>query len=298
MRLRIQDTDVPYPLSIIKGRLSLSGLPDLRISEIMRDVVGSIESSKNPTEERLLSLVRESLESEGQNVREVFDTLTNYEKMREDNIEIPPIVVILEGASATGKSIIALKLVNDLVATRYITSDTVRQVLRSTLKKKKYPEIFSHTYQAHLHRQTGPTELNPVVRGYLAQCEVITPLIKTMVQRILEEGTTGVVEGVHIIPGELKEWSPGIIEVLINPDDETHKSMFMSKHNAGKLRTVSENTETREREYEGTRAIQEYMAKLAKSANIPIVGMNNFEDATSAISKIIVDSVRELMVDY
>ncbi|MHA2114334.1 MAG: hypothetical protein ACXABM_02470, partial [Candidatus Thorarchaeota archaeon] len=89
-----------------------------------------------------------------------------------------------------------------------------------------------------------------------------------------------------------------IIEVLINPNDETHKSMFMSKHNAAKLRTVSENTTTREREYEGTRAIQEYMSKLAKSANVPLVEMNNFEDATSAISKIIVESVRMLIAEY
>ncbi|MHA2026018.1 MAG: hypothetical protein ACW98U_08970 [Candidatus Thorarchaeota archaeon] len=298
MKLRIKDTNVPYPLSVIKGRLSLSGLPDMRISEIMREVVGKMESSNNPTEETLLSFVQEFLESNGQNVREDFETLTRYERMRADDIEIPPVVVILEGASATGKSVIALKIVHDLVATRYISSDTVRQVLRSTLKEEEFPEIFGHTYQAHLHRQTGPSELDPVVRGYLAQCEVITPRIREMIQRILEEGTTGVIEGVHIIPGELKEWSPSIIEVLINPNDETHKSMFMSKHNAAKLRTVSENTTTREREYEGTRAIQEYMSKLAKSANVPLVEMNNFEDATSAISKIIVESVRMLIAEY
>jgi 2-phosphoglycerate kinase len=217
--------------------------------------------------------------------------------MRRESHEIPPIIVVLEGASANGKSIIALELVHDLVATRFISSDTVRQVLRSTLNEEEYPELFCHTYQAHLHRQTGLEDLDPVVRGYLAQCEIITPQITNMTERILSEGASGVVEGVHIIPGELQKLSPGVIEVLIHPNDETHKTMFLNKRITGKLRTVSEDIESREREYEGTRAIQRYMMKLAQDANLSIVEMNNFDEATIAISRIIVATIRKLVAE-
>ncbi len=298
MRLRFRGVDSPFPLSVIRGRLRLSGLPDKQVSDIVQDVASKLSSTVNPTEETLLNLVRHSLESSNDSIRDNFETLTKYEEIRRESHEMPPIIVVLEGASANGKSIIALELVHDLVATRFISSDTVRQVLRSTLNEEEYPELYCHTYQAHLHRQTGPEDLDPVVRGYLAQCEIITPQITNMTKRILSEGASGVVEGVHIIPGELQKLSPGVIEVLIHPNDETHKIMFLNKHITGKLRTVSEDIETREREYEGTRAIQRYMMKLAQDANLSIVEMNNFDEATIAISRIIVATIRKLVVEY
>lgn len=298
MRLRFRGVDSPFPLSVIRGRLRLSGLPDKQVSDIVQDVASKLSSTVNPTEENLLNLVRNSLESSSDSIRDNFETLTKYEEMRRESHEMPPIIVVLEGASANGKSIIALELVHDLVATRFISSDTIRQVLRSTLNEEENPELYCHTYQAHLHRQTGPEDLDPVVRGYLAQCETITPQITNMTERILSEGASGVVEGVHIIPGELQKLSPGVIEVLIHPNDETHKTMFLNKRITGKLRTVSEDIETREREYEGTRAIQRYMMKLAQDANLSIVEMNNFDEATTAISKIIVATIRKLVVEH
>ena len=119
-----------------------------------------------------------------------------------------------------------------------------------------------------------------------------------MTERIISEGTTGVIEGVHILPGMLQHLSSEVIEILINPDDETHKAMFTSKLSAAKLRTVSEDFETREREYESTRAIQDYMISLAQDSNIPIVDMMNFEEATNEIYEIIVGSVRTLVADF
>lgn len=298
MRLRFRDTDVPYPLSVIKGRLKLSGLGEKQVSQIMDVVLNKVKSITNLSEDNLLDVVRNSLGSSEGFVIDNFEVLTRYEKLRGQSHEIPPIVVVLEGASATGKSIIANEIVHDLVATRFISSDTVRQVLRSTMNEEDYPELYCHTYQAHLHRQTGPKDLDPVIRGYLAQCDIITPQITNMTERIVSEGATGVVEGVHILPGMLKSLSLGVIEVLINPNNETHKAMFTNKHDAGKLRTVSEDMETREKEYEGTRAIQNYMNTLAQDAKVPIVEMNIFEDATSSVNEIIVDSIRKILKEH
>ena len=134
MRLRIRGADVPFPLSVIKGRLILSGLAENQASDIMQNAVRKLESIANPSKEILLNHVRKALESSKNSVRENFETLTKYENMRSESHDAPPIVVILEGASATGKSVIAVELVHNLVATRFISSDTVRQVLRCTMR--------------------------------------------------------------------------------------------------------------------------------------------------------------------
>ncbi|MHA1964125.1 MAG: hypothetical protein ACXACG_02795 [Candidatus Thorarchaeota archaeon] len=288
MRLRLRDEEVPYPLFTLKGRLRLSGLNDQAISEIMQYSV----IQNFATEEELFKHVRESLESYKPDIRTNFETLTKYEKCRS---KLPAIVLVLEGASATGKSLIALELMRDMTATRFISTDSVRQVLRGIMSEDKHPELYCHTYQAHIHRQVGPANLGPVLRGFLAQCEIITPHIESMTENIIAEGTIAVVEGVHILPGALQGLSPGVIEILINPDSVTHKAMFAGKYEMGKLRTVSDDLTVREKEFEATRTIQEYMLAVAESTAVTVIELTDYEDARCSISTSIVSVVRNLL---
>lgn len=294
MRLRLRNEEVPYPLFTIKGRLRLSGLNEQAISEVMHN--SAVQNSE--TEETLLNHVRESLVSYEPGVRTNFETLTKYENLRGEFPELPAIVVILEGASATGKSLIALELMRDLTATRFISTDSIRLVLQGIMSEEKQPELFCHTYQAHTHRQAGPADLDPVVRGFIAQCEIITPHIENMTERIIAEGTIAVVEGVHIQPSTLQSLSPGVIEVLINPDVKTHKAMFTGKHEMGKLRTVSKDKTVRDKEFEATRAIQEYMLAAAEKEDVPIIALTGYDDVYQAISALVISRVRNLISSF
>ena len=288
MRLRLRDDVVPYPLFTIKGRLRLSGLNDRSISEVLKEsVVENIE-----TEAALLSHARESLESYNHEILANFDTLTKYENFRGENLQIPAIVIILEGASATGKSLIALELMRDLTATRFISTDSIRSVLRGIISEETHPELFCHTYQAHTHRQSGPENLDPIIRGFLAQCEIITPHIRSMTEKIIAEGTIAVVEGVHIIPGTVQGLSPGVIEIL------THKAMFAGKLSQGKLRTVSEDVSVRVKEFDATRAIQMYMIEAAEKNKVPILELINYDDIREKISALIITRVRKLLSSF
>ncbi|MHA3962885.1 MAG: hypothetical protein AM325_005020 [Candidatus Thorarchaeota archaeon SMTZ1-45] len=282
---------VPFPIFTIKGRLRLSGLSDNDISRIMHDSkIQQIE-----TEGELLNQIRESLGAYQPSIRTNFDILTRYESLRGDSIEIPALVVVIEGASATGKSLIALELMHDLTATRFISTDSVRQVLRGIFSEEKYPELFCHTYQAYIHRQSGSPNLEPIVRGFLAQCEIITPHVETMTKRIVSEGAIAVVEGVHIQPGSIQGLCPGVIEVLINPDFETHKAMFASKHAIGKLRTVTDDTIVRNREFEATRLIQEYMMSEAEKTDVSIIPFTSYDEARKSVSALVISRVRKLL---
>ena len=291
MRIQLGDNEVPYPLFTIKGRLRLSGLDDSAISELLLEE----QVLKFKTVDALISYLLESLESYETEIQSNFETLTRYEQIRGENQGVPAIIVVLEGASATGKSLIALELMKDLAATRFISTDSVRMVLRGILSQEKYPEIFCHTYQAHKHRQTGPKNLDPILRGYLAQCEVILPHIVKMTEGIVAEGANAVIEGVHLQPGAMKDLNTGVVEVLINPPPSTHKAMFSGKHNLEKLRTVSEDINVREREFEATRSIQEYMLTAAKEREVSIVQLISYEEARKSISSLILERVGKLL---
>jgi 2-phosphoglycerate kinase len=291
MKVRRGDDAVPFPLFTLKGKLRLSGLDDQSILEVLQEAtLENIDSS-----EGLFNHVYDSLSSFNPEIQNNFNTLVNYEKVRGKKRNIPAIILILEGASATGKSLIALELMRDLAATRFISTDSVRMVLRGIMSKEEYPELFCHTYQAYNYRQAGPKELNPVLRGFLAQCEVIAPHIETMTKGLIAEGATTVIEGVHVIPGTLQDLSQGVLEVLINPEPTTHKAMFTSKYNLEKLASVSEDKSIREKEFEATLAIQKFMLVAAEKAGTAVVDLKEYEGARALISAQIISKIEGLL---
>lgn len=299
MRVRIQDQEIPFPLTTLKGRLRLSGLIDVVISEILSDIKKEQATSQQiPTESDLSKFVENALNSESSQILKNYETLNVYEHLRGVSDEIPPIILALEGASATGKSMLAIDLVHDLTSTRFISTDTVRQVLRGTYTKKDYPELYCHTYQAYKHRQSGNDKLHPVVRGYLAQLDIISPHVIESIKLILAEGAIGVVEGVHLQPGSINHLSEGNLEILINPSEVTHKAMFTSKYCTGKLKSVSKDLDTREEEFQSTRKIQEYMILHAKKHDLSIIELESYEDANSAIASLIISKIEQLIRNH
>ena len=116
-----------------------------------------------------------------------------------------------------------------------------------------------------------------------------------MTSGIIAEGANAVIEGVHIQPGTLKNQSDGIIEVLINPDSVTHRSMFMRKHELEKLATVSADETVRENEFEAARAIQEFMIKEAEKSKVQILPLEDYDEVRKSISSLVVSRVRNLL---
>lgn len=294
MRVRIQDQEIPFPVTTLRGRLRLSGLTDVDISKILFD----IKNNQITTESELAKFVEDALKSHSPQIIKNYETLNAYEHLRGVSNEIPPIILALEGASATGKSMLAIELVQDLASTRFISTDTVRQVLKGLYSKKNYPELYCHTYQAFKHKQSGNSSLDSVVRGYIAQCELISPPLIEMVKQIHAEGAIAMLEGVHLQPGSITHLSKGTIEILINPNERIHKAMFTSKLVAGKLKSVSKDSHTREEEFQSTRKIQDYMINEAKKHDLSIITFESYEDARSEILKLIIDKIEQIIGDH
>ncbi|MFW9889019.1 MAG: hypothetical protein ACFFER_12605, partial [Candidatus Thorarchaeota archaeon] len=133
--------------------------------------------------------------------------------------------------------------------------------------------------------------------GYLAQCELIEPAIRDAAVRLVQEGAEGLIEGVHILPGTLQSISPGVLEILIHPEEQTHRTMFLAKHNTSGLKTVSPDAEVRENEFRAARQIQEHMVQLAKECGIRRVILSDYEQASEEIRFILLDKIRELVED-
>jgi 2-phosphoglycerate kinase len=295
MRINHQGAEMPYPMATLKGRLRLSGLSDLdthrTIMEIERHFAASGET---PTHQGLAKVCRKLIESSDTTILEDFDTLTQYNTLRK-NTDIQPIVVVLQGASSTGKSMLALDLIANLAVTRIISTDTVRQILRVLHTPAQHPELYCHTYQAHVHKQSGPKDLHPMVRGFLAQCELIRPTVMRSVSRVIAEGAEAIVEGVHMVPGDFQDLGTGILEVLVNPPQDVHKKMFVAKHSTSGLKTVSDDIEDREKEFEATRLIQDFMLKRATETAMDTITLVDYGDATNGLRGLVMNHIRRMV---
>ncbi|MCF2137917.1 MAG: hypothetical protein K9W43_11855 [Candidatus Thorarchaeota archaeon] len=284
----------PFPHIIVYGRLRLAGVKDDIAYRITTEAIRSAPQKDSiDLEEYIFNDTLERIEEIDHNWYEHLKIINKYEMQRRKDRDVPPILLVLEGASATGKSMLALTLATDIAATRLLSTDTIRQILRATYSKQDAPELFCHTYQAFKYRQTGPDRLSPVVRGFLAQYEIIDPHLRKTVRNVSSEGATGLVEGVHIIPGEFRDIA-GAVEILIEPGPELHKNMFMDKRGKSGLTTITKEYKTRMEEFAAARLIQEHMLTEAKEHGVPIIRFATYSQAASDIRTIIVEHMKRL----
>lgn len=279
---------IPYPMAMIKSRLLLSGVHLRRAEGIVEEIAESHKATQDwPTEKDIIHEVDQILSSYDKDYGKNLETVNKYYQLRREGDEIPPIVLILEGASATGKSMLLLSTILALGATRFVSTDSIRQVLRTQISKEDYPELFCHTYQAHEFNQVGPESLGAVVRGFLAQEQIIKPVVTQSVVRVIAEGTEAIIEGVHVIPGELSSIAKSVLEVIIEPGKEMHRAMFMSKKSLAGLKTVGGATNQRELEFKSTREIQDYILDKAADSNIRVIHLEDYQVAFQEISMLI-----------
>ncbi len=290
-------TRIPYPTAVLRGRLRLSGLDPIRTEELLY----RLESSADRTQDifigdRIEKLVIEHLQSMESGICRRFELISRYYEKRNTDSGTPPLTIVLEGASATGKSVLSLELVQDLAATRIVGTDTIRQMLRTQMSPEAHPELFCHTYQAHIYAQRGPEYLSPAVRGYLAQSELILPHVIATVDRIVREGADCLVEGVHILPGSLNKSSSGVVEIVIDPPPDVHRAMFIGKSRGSGLKTVSNDVQQRIQEFEVAHEIQQYLVQYAQEREVHIVRLHTYNQALNEIRRHVITSIEKIVL--
>nr|CCC53877.1 conserved hypothetical protein [Trypanosoma vivax Y486] len=127
-----------------------------------------------------------------------------------------PLIIFCGGTSGCGKSTLSSLIIKHICTGTLLSTDTIRQVLRNTLRVAEYPELFVSTYQAHLvatgksrggnvqgdaHTEgKGMPDVSSVIAGYERQSEAVLKLLDAMLERLICRNQPVVVEGVHLLP--------------------------------------------------------------------------------------------------
>jgi 2-phosphoglycerate kinase len=258
----------------------------------------SLLATGMPTAEayRLASLIVEQLRAEGRRQIEADDLveLTHELLGREADAGIAtrwlawrhakrvnrPVVLAMCGAPGVGKSTVATRLAVRLEITRIITTDTIREVLRTVIPATVLPELHASSFQlVELDRPSA-------FAGFDRQADAVAAGTDAVVGRLCTEQRSSIVEGVHLAPGHLTSsitshpTRPIIIErLIVEPDADLHRERLTHRSHAEPLRRGGRAVE----EFETIRAIQGHLVEQASERDVRIIDPAGLGELTQSI---------------
>jgi 2-phosphoglycerate kinase len=292
-RIRSGQYGLPYSKGRMAQRLMASGFEPERAYELSRAIEAGVCSSAEEelSVEQLERIVEEVLERQAPP-----DMVERYLGWREVLRLDRPLVVLLGGATGTGKSSIATEIAYRLNISRITSTDVVRQVMRAFFARDLMPAIHYSSFEAGAALKTpmpNPDDEDRALHGFLQQAEQVAVGVNAVLDRALFEGLAMVVEGIHIVPGLVvpEERTDAVVvqALLALEDEDAHRSHFLSRgDDSGGLRA----TERYLRRLGEIRRIQDYLVGRAERLDVPVVDVADPREALLAV----MDLIRERAV--
>jgi 2,3-bisphosphoglycerate-independent phosphoglycerate mutase len=143
-----------------------------------------------------------------------------------------PLVVLIGGATGTGKSTLATELAFRLGISHVTSTDMLREAMRAVLPRAVVPGLHDHSFQGMaLGGQALSDPRERVLAGFRQQSDQVAVAVRAVIRRAFRESTPLVIEGTHLRPA-FHRYVPADAEVtlaglvLAVPSEGTHKRRF------------------------------------------------------------------------
>jgi 2-phosphoglycerate kinase len=284
------DVSLPYSKGLMAKTLMGAGIRPERAYELARLIEGELVRSNEDSAigaERLYDVAAGVLaEHEGE---EAVRLLRRLQALRELDL---PIVLLVGGATGTGKSTVATEVAHRLGITRVTSTDTVRQTMRAFFSQKFMPSIHYSSFEAgpavRIHE--GEDE-DAALLGFKEQTRNVLVGVKAVIARALEEGYSVAVEGVHVVPGALPRSYEGavVVQAMLEIEDEDEHARHFWVRDSGSqgLRPMEKYL----RSLPEIRRIQDYLVERAEKAGVPVIDNARIESAVNEVLHLVLAEV-------
>ena len=282
--------DQPYSKGLMARALVAVGVPFGRAYDLAKRIdLDLLERREQSVElERVEELAVEVLgEAEGS---EAVHRLRRFRELQELDL---PLIVLVGGATGTGKSTVATEAAYRLGITRVTSTDFVRQTMRAFFSQEFMPSIHYSSFEAAAGLREPEQAEDPVIAGFLEQTRNVLVGVRASIERALEEGWSMVLEGVHLVPGMLPRIEGALVVqcVLAIDDEEEHSTHFMVR-DAG-LDGVRPHAKYIER-LDDIRRIQEHIVKRARRHGVPVIADADMRVAIDAVLELVLASAEQV----
>lgn len=260
---------LPYSKGLTASALAVTGLGPARSYAIANLVEQElIDRGKDTVSvQEMRDLMLEVLRREaGEKFAQAF---MKWESVSELQV---PLIILIGGATGVGKSTVATQLANRLGITRVVSTDAVREVLRSALTEGMFPTLYASSFQAdEAVQQPIPHSGDRLIIGFREQAATVAVGAQALIDRAIAEGTDMILEGAHLVPGFLSEVDSRdavIVPLLITiEDEELHRSHFYARTREARGRPGRRYLEN----FKKIRRIQKYMVSSALMREVPTI---------------------------
>lgn len=222
------------------------------------------------------------------------DYALRYQKWQALSKLEKPLIILIGGTTGVGKSTVATEVAHRLGITRIISTDAIREVMRSIFTEQLMPALYNSSFDAWKKINLPlPESADPIIIGFREQTSAVITGVNAIIERAITERTNQILEGVHLVPG-FRDYSAYadrafIIPLVISVDEEElHRSHFYIRE----LETEGIRSFERYRaNFENIRKVGYYIRDLATKNNIPVITSRSLDTTVSVVLDRIVDRV-------
>lgn len=274
---------LPYSKGIMSATIMATGLSPKQAYEIARKIQDMLLKAGRTTIslEELHFVVHQLIKAEvGGNYARRYAELLAIKKLKR------PIIILIGGTTGVGKSTIAVEVAHRLGITRVVSTDSIREVMRTILSKDLMPTLYESTYLAYKGlRFPYPALSDPLIVGFREQVSVVAVGVQAVIDRSVREAAHLVVEGIHVVPGYVKidisAEKAVIVPIIITAEDRIqHKSHFYIRDmETSGMRSVGKY----QKYFDNIRRIGEYIEELADEYSFAKISGLNIDSAVLQI---------------
>jgi 2-phosphoglycerate kinase len=284
---------LPYSKGLTASSLMVTGLGPARSYAVANKVEEELRrlGQDRVSPEKLRTLTLEVLRREAG--EEYAEAYLKWQSVAELNI---PLIILIGGATGVGKSTIATQLATRLGITRVVSTDAVREVLRSSFTKEMFPTLYESSFNADKAvRQPIPHSGDRLIIGFREQAAAVAVGAQSLIDRAVAENTDVILEGAHLVPGFLEKVDSDdavIVPLLVTIDDEDlHRGHFYRRDRD----TGARGSERYLKAFKKIRKIQKYMVSSALMRGVPTISHYDLDATlTQIIDHVITKALESL----
>ena len=284
----------PFSKGLMARALAATGLPLTRAYELARRADADLQerNADGLDLDRLAELAGEVLDEP-----DASRTIRRLRRLQAlQNVDLP-IVLLVGGATGTGKSTLATEIAHRLGITRVTSTDFIRQTMRAFFSKEFMPSVHYSSFDAKLALTKAEEAVagDPVLLGFLDQTRTVLVGVEAAMERALEEGWSTVLEGVHLVPGMVGIDYPGafIVQCIVAIEDENlHRSHFWVRDQATEgLRPLEKYLDSLPQ----IREIQDYLVERARRHDVPVIYNDSLDRAIGDVLDLVLRRADQLV---
>lgn len=204
-----------------------------------------------------------------------------------------PLIVLIGGASGVGKTSLAISMANVLDIPRVAATDDIRQIMRLMLSAELMPSIHTSSYLVGV--EGGEDE---VIAGFREQAKVVGLGVRAILERCLEEHSSVIIDGVHLLPDLLDRWKADhprsfVAQLCLAVSErKVYEERFAKRASEAPSRPKHKYLSN----LDAIQQIQEHLLEVSAQSDIPIIDtstVGTIEEATNLALMVVVEQLQE-----